>query len=84
MRMPNEGEDLIGKVCAGSTGRAGVVTGREILPNIRENAIEMWVGIGFDGKGTWASTEPVILAESAHEFYLRLQHRFGGHLSYLG
>lgn len=76
MRMPECGEDLVGKVCVNSIGRVGIVTGR-YQPDWAEGQT-MWCGIGFDGKGTWASSSPCIVAESGEEFRTRLTTRFGG------
>lgn len=79
MRLPEKDEDLTGKVCVCSTGRAAVVVGRKTF-----KFGDSWIGIGFDGKGTWASTAPAVVAESALEFHDRLMDRFGGKLSFLG
>lgn len=79
MRLPNEGEDLVGKVCVCSVGRPAIVTGREGFPfGIA------WVGLGLDGKGTWVSTDPCIIAESGREFHDKLMDRFGGKMSFNG
>ncbi len=78
MRIPDTGEDLAGKVCVCSTGRAGVVTGqKEFAWGVA------WVGLGLDGKGTWCSSNPAVVAESAEEFRQTLEDRFGGKMSYL-
>jgi hypothetical protein len=68
MRMPNEGEDLVGKICVCSIGRPAIVTGRDKL----SDNTPCWVGLGIDGKGTWASRNPAILSESAKEHHDRL------------
>jgi hypothetical protein len=77
MRMPNEGEDLTGKVCVCSLGRAAIVTGRKMLP-----WGESWVGLGLDGRGVgkvlWASTNPCVIAESGQEYHDRLESIFRG------
>ena len=79
MRMPNVGENLVSKVCVCSVGRVAVVTGE------REFEFGLaWVGLGLDGKGTWASRKPCIVAESAQEFHDRLMDRFGGKMSFNG
>jgi hypothetical protein len=77
MRLPNENEDLVGKVCVCSVGRPGVVVGRKTC-----DFGDAWIGLGLDGKGNWASTAPCIVAESGKEFYDRLSIRFGGKMSY--
>lgn len=79
MRMPNENEDLIGKICVCSIGRPAIVVGK--------NQFEWgnaWIGLGLDGKGTWCSTEPCIIAESGREFHDKLLKRFKGKMSYNG
>lgn len=77
MRVPESDEDLVGKVCVCSMGRVAVVTGRHEF----EWGLA-WVGLGFDGKGSWASRNPCISAESAEEFRERLVSRFGGSMCY--
>lgn len=80
MRMPQPNENLIGKVCVCSVGRVGIVTG-SYVPDW-SNGVQMWAGIGFDGKGTWASSNPCIVAECGEEFRLKLSNRFGGKMSF--
>jgi len=77
MRMPEVGEDLTGKVCICSVGRIAVVTGQEFT-----EFGQAWVGVGFDGKGTWASTNPAVAYDSVEEFHGILMDRFGGKLSF--
>ena len=77
MRLPNKDEDLIGKVCVCTVGRPFIVTGRN-----RESLGGAWVGLGLDGKGTAASSDPAIIAENGHEFHNKLIERFGGKMSY--
>lgn len=85
MRMPNDGEDLTGKVCVCSVGRPFIVTGRQDLDlGDAGGVIDCWVGLGLDGKGTAASTRPCILAESGQEFHDKLLERFGGKMSHNG
>ena len=79
MRMAESGEDLTGKVCVCSVGRPAIVVGTKEFPWGKS-----WVGLGLDGKGTWASTHPCILAETAQEFHDKLFDRFGGKMSYNG
>lgn len=79
MRMPKKDEDLTGKICVCSIGRPAIVTGKKTF-----EWGESWIGIGFDGKGTWTSTEPCVIAESALEFHDRLFERFGGKMAYNG
>jgi hypothetical protein len=77
--MPDVGEDLVGKVCVCSIGRPAIVTGQ------REFDFGLaWVGLGLDGKGTWASRKPVIIAETGQEFHDKLFDRFGGKMSFNG
>jgi hypothetical protein len=79
MRLPEEKEDLIGKVCVCSVGRPFIVTGQQSF-----DWGVSWVGLGLDGKGTVASTTPAIIAESGQEFHDRLFTRFGGKMSFNG
>jgi len=79
MRMPNKDENLIGKVCVCSVGRSAIVVGRQIF-----SWGEAWVGLGLDGKGTWASIEPCIIAESGEEFYKKLFERFSNKMLFCG
>jgi len=79
MRMPHAGENLRGYVCVCSVGRVAIVVGKQMF-----DFGEAWVGLGLDGKGTWASTKPCILAESGIEFHDKLLGRFGGKMSYNG
>jgi len=76
MRFANKNEDLVGKVAVCSVGRVAIITGKE-----RFNFHESWVGIGFDGKGTWASKNPCIVAESGEEFREKLENLFDGKMS---
>jgi hypothetical protein len=85
MRMPNENEDLVGKVCVCSVGRPFIVTGKQILVlDNMEDQIEGWCGLGLDGKGTAFSSTPCIIAESGQEFHDKLRSRFGGKMAYNG
>lgn len=82
MRMPNEGENLVGKVCVCSIGRPFIVTG-----TARFNfdvGVDYWVGLGLGGQGTVCSSTPCIIAESGQEFHDKLQSRFGGKMSHNG
>jgi hypothetical protein len=79
MRMPNEGENLVGKICVCSVGRPFIVTGTKQF-----EWGPAWVGLGLDGKGTVASSEPCIIAESGQEFHNKLFELFGGKMSYNG
>lgn len=74
MRMPEEGESLVGKVCVCSVGRPFIVTGTRDCFSFGT----AWVGLGLDGLGTTASTNPCIIAESGQEFHDKLLDRFGG------
>jgi len=77
MRLPESNEDLVGKICVCTAGRPAIVTGKKTF-----DWGESWVGLGLDGKGTWASTTPCIIAESGQEFHDKLSSRFGGKMSY--
>ena len=79
MRIPEKGEILTGKVCVCSVGRVGIVTGEE-----KYHFGLAWVGLGLDGKGTWCSTAPAVVAETAEEFRAKLSERFGGKMSWHG
>lgn len=83
MRIPGKNENLIGKVCVCSVGRPFIVTGSKsdfaFAPGVN-----FWVGLGLDGKGTVASSEPCVIAESGQEFHDKLLKRFGGKMSYNG
>lgn len=77
MRLAKENENLIGKVCVCSVGRPAIVTGKKDF-----EWRTSWVGLGLDGKGTWASTSPCIIAESGQEFHNKLLTRFNGKMTY--
>ena len=79
MRLSTEKEDLTGKICVCSVGRIAIVTGKH-----KFDFGEAWVGLGLDGKGTWASTNPGIIAENGQEFHDKLLARFKGKLSFNG
>ena len=70
-------EDFLGKVCVCSTGRAFIVTGKHTF-----DWGEAWVGPGFDGHGTVASRNPIVIANSGQEFHDRLLNCFGGKLGH--
>jgi len=72
-------EDLNGKVAVCSVGRPAIIVGTKIF-----NFGEAYIGIGLDGKGTWASTCPCVVAESGQEFHDKLFDRFGGKMSFNG
>ena len=79
------GENLTGKIAVCSTGRVAIITGtKELTINRTGEKIPVYCGIGFDGKGTWASTQPCVVAEDAEEFRAKLEKRFGGKMSFLG
>lgn len=70
-RLQKDGEDLVGKVCCSGLGRAGLVVGRKSITFKNGDTGVFWHGIGFDGKGLWASNsqEPVIvLADSVADY----------------
>lgn len=79
MRVPEKDENLIGKVCVCAVGRPFIVTGTRCFV-----WGEAWVGLGLDGKGTAASAQPCIIAESGQEFHDKLLDRFGGKMSFNG
>ena len=85
MRMPDKDENLIGKVCVCSIGRVAIVVGRKAFKFPDQQAEVMcWTGLGLDGKGTWASTNPCVLAETGEEFHDKLLKRFGGKTGHNG
>lgn len=84
MRMPSETENLIGKVCVCSIGRVAIVTGKGEFQSAADGIIRCWQGLGLDGKGTWASVTPVVVAETGQEFHDKLLKRFNGKMSYHG
>ena len=77
MRIPEKTEDLIGKICVCSVGRAFLVVGKQ-----KYAWGDAWVGLGFDGKGTACSSNPCVVAENAAEFWHKLSSRFDGKMSY--
>lgn len=79
MRIPRKDENLVGKVCVCTVGRPFIVTGTHAF-----GWETSWVGLGLDGKGTVASTNPCVIAESGQEFHDKLLDRFGGKISYNG
>jgi len=79
MRLPEQNENLVGKVCVCTVGRPFIVTGTHVF-----DWGGAWVGLGLDGKGTVASTSPCVIAESGQEFHDKLLSRFGGKMSYNG
>lgn len=83
MRMAREDENLIGKICVCSIGRIAIVTGRgSFKSSVNDEIINCWQGLGLDGKGTWASTNPCVVAENGQEFRDKLSKRFGGKMSF--
>lgn len=79
IKLPRDGEDLIGKVAVCSVGRPEIITGTQ-----ESHFGTCWVGLGLDGKGTWASSRPVIIAESGQEFHDKLLDWFDGKMAYNG
>jgi len=84
MRMPEQDEDLTGKVCICSAGRIAVVAGKRTIEVAGGKELDMWFGMGFDGKGTWASSNPAVAFESLTEYHDILVERLNGKLSFLG
>lgn len=88
MRMPNEGEDLTWKVCVCSVGRPAIVTHATQFcvsrgsrdSDYKPTYVPAWAGLGLDGKGTWVSTNPCVIAESGKEFHDKLITRFEGRM----
>jgi hypothetical protein len=70
MRIPEENEDLTGKVCVCSIGRLGLVVGREDI-----GWGLTYVGLALDTREcrTWASRHPVVIADNPFEYYRRLK-----------
>lgn len=84
MRFPKLEEDLVGKIAVCSIGRVAIITNYGKIEKSDGSSIAGWEGIGFDGKGTWFSTSPVIVAETGDEFRNKLRDRFGGKMSFNG
>ena len=83
MRIPEPQEDLVGKICVCSIGRPAIVVGRKPCQfGAKQEMVMCWIGLGLDGKGTWASANPCIIAETGMEFRDKLSERFGGKMSY--
>jgi len=61
-----------------SAGRSAIIVGKKTF------SWGSWIGLGLDGKGTWVSTTPCIIAESGEEFHDKLFERFGGRMSFNG
>ena len=77
-RPARPGEDLVGKVCACSLSRPGLVVGKaEFSWGVS------WVGLALDenSRRTWASREPFVVAETPEEFYLRSKRAYGEELT---
>lgn len=85
MRFPKKGEDLTGKVCICSAGRIAVVSHQQDLTfSTGDNADQptaCWVGVGFDGRGAWASSAPVVAYKSLADYLRVINERFGGRMS---
>lgn len=81
--MPEKTENLVGKICVCSVGRPAIVVGRQIH-SYQGRDFDVWIGLGLDGKGTWASTNPCVIAEDGLEFHDKLFTRFGGKMSFNG
>jgi len=77
MRLSKEKEDLTGKIGVCSVGRPFIITGTQTF-----DFGVAWVGLGLDGKGTVASTNPGIIAESGKEMHDKLFTRFGGKMTH--
>ena len=75
MRVPEPNEKLEGKICVSAEGRPAIVVGEGPIYFKDEGTIMCWLGLGLDGKGVWASTNPCVIAESGQEFYDRMFHR---------
>lgn len=66
--------DYAGKVCVCSIGRVGVVTGKKCM-NFGDGWVDMWTGIGFDGKGLWATSSPIVIADTLEEYVSRVERK---------
>lgn len=73
MRMPKLNEDLVGKVCVCGLGRPFIVTHKtSVMRPGHAEYMNVWAGLGLDGKGIARSGDPAIIAESAKEHYDKL------------
>lgn len=73
-----DSENLVGKVCVCSTGRLGLVTGREEVTFGNGDRADCWTGIGFDGRGLWATganKAVVVMYDSVADFVARIKAR---------
>jgi hypothetical protein len=57
----------VGAVAVCSLGRVGVITGKETIV-LGNDTKEMWVGMGLDGKGLWASSEPIVITTTLKDY----------------
>jgi hypothetical protein len=77
-KFSSTADDLIGKVCACSLGRVGVVYGRGEITFANGDKGEFWQGFGLDGRGLWATNvrhDVVVIAESLKEYAERVKSR---------
>jgi hypothetical protein len=76
-RIASTGEDLTGKVCCCSLGRVGIIARRETVKFQNGDVAECWVGLGFDGRGLWATSagQVVVLDECLGDYLGRVKAR---------
>lgn len=55
-----------------SLGRVGVITDKKVITFPNGDSGEMYVGMGFDGEGLWASSNPIVIADSLKEYTERI------------
>lgn len=75
---PDQGVDLVGKVCSCSLGRVGVVYDRGNITFPNGDVGEFWCGFGLDGKGLWATAtknDVIVLAESLKDYAAQVKKR---------
>lgn len=72
MKVLGVHEPAVGKVAVCSLGRVGVITDRKEIAFSNGDKGLCWVGMGFDGKGLWASSEPMVLCDSLKEYTARI------------
>jgi len=66
-------DEFIGTVAACSTGRVGLIVRKETVTFRSGDTKEVYTGIGLDGKGLWASSDPIVIQPSIEEYMDRLQ-----------
>lgn len=61
-----------GAVAVCSLGRVGVITDKKTITFSNGDTGEMYVGMGLDGKGLWASSDPIKLCDTLKEYTERV------------